>query len=70
LTTKLRPAAFFVDQPANTDEIRELNERQKELVREKEELLENNNLVKNEVKTLEEEIEELKQEKVKAVDGI
>jgi chromosome segregation ATPase len=70
LTTKLRPAAFFVDQPANTDEIRELHERQKELVREKEELLEDNNLVKNEVKTLEEQIEELKQEKVKAGDGI
>ncbi|KAG9185663.1 hypothetical protein G6011_06994 [Alternaria panax] len=61
--TRLRPAQYFVDQPTNTDEIREIREKQKELFQKKEELVEQNNIFKNEVKTLEEEVEAFQQEK-------
>ncbi|CAN9438819.1 unnamed protein product [Alternaria alternata] len=60
--TKLRPAQFFVDQPANADEMRELEQKQRELVRTKQELQEENTVVKNEMKTLNEEIAEFRQE--------
>jgi hypothetical protein len=62
--TKLRPAQFFVDQPANADEMRELEQKQRELVRTKQELQEENTVVKNEMKTLNEEIAEFRQEMV------
>ncbi|KAH6845886.1 hypothetical protein BKA58DRAFT_74342 [Alternaria rosae] len=61
--TPLRSAQWFVDQPGNTEELRDIIEEQKGLVREKEELIENHNLLKTDVSKLEEENEDLKQQK-------
>lgn len=61
---KLRPAKWFTDQPANTEEIRAIEARMTELVREKEELHENFASINKETRSLKQEIQELKEEKV------
>jgi hypothetical protein len=67
--TRLRPAQYFVDQPANTDELREVQAKQTELVRESEELKEHSGLLKADINKLRDEIEEFRQEKVLATGG-
>jgi AAA15 family ATPase/GTPase len=67
--TRLRPAMYFVDQPANTEELRELHAKQTEIVRESEELREENDRLKDDIKTLKEEIAAFKEEKVQSANA-
>ncbi|RAR01526.1 structural maintenance of chromosomes protein 5 [Stemphylium lycopersici] len=61
--TKLKAAAWFTDQPANTEEVRKLETGMNELVKEKEELKDNHKLVADEIAKLKDEQEKLKQER-------
>ena len=55
---------MVTDQPTNTEEIRAIEARMTELVREKDEVHENFASVSKEIKSLRQEIQELKDEKV------
>jgi chromosome segregation ATPase len=68
--TKLKQAQFFVDQPANVAEIREIQEKIKQLGRDNEELIEQNDILRNEAKNLGEEIKAFREERVQAPCGI
>ncbi|KAI0615562.1 Smc Chromosome segregation ATPase [Pyrenophora tritici-repentis] len=61
--TKLGVAQWFIDLPANTDEMRQLNEQLNELKKEKDELRKQHTDLGQEIKTLREEIEALNREK-------
>lgn len=61
---KLRPAQWFTGQPANTEELRALEVRMTQLVREKEELQDNHKSVTTEIRNLKEEMQGLKEAKV------
>ncbi|KAL6710716.1 Structural maintenance of chromosomes protein 5 [Coniothyrium glycines] len=61
--THLRKAQYFVDQPVNTEERRQLDDALKEIQREGAELKENVEISKQEQKDLEHEIQDLKRRK-------
>ncbi|CAO2651146.1 Nn.00g094430.m01.CDS01 [Neocucurbitaria sp. VM-36] len=61
--TQLRKAQWFIDQPVNTEEKRQLDERLKELKQEGAELQENFKISKQEIADLEQEIQERKSER-------
>ncbi|CAE7024574.1 hypothetical protein CFE70_003482 [Pyrenophora teres f. teres 0-1] len=61
--TKLGVAQWFIDLPANTDEMRHLDEQQNELTKEKEELRQKHAALGEDIKKLKEENNELNREK-------
>jgi chromosome segregation ATPase len=67
--TKLRPAQWFIDQPASTDETTALAKRIEELKAEGLELKGNHRSIRDEIKKLKEEVQELKTAKVRSTAG-
>ena len=67
--TQLRKASFFVDQPANTDEKRLLDEKLQRLQHEATELKEQINSTKEEIVDLKKQKDEIKQERVCAANN-
>jgi DNA repair ATPase RecN len=67
--TKLKPAQWFIDQPASTDETTALAERMEELREEGLELKDNHRSIRDEIKKLKEEVQELKTAKVRCTAG-
>ncbi|KAF1851830.1 P-loop containing nucleoside triphosphate hydrolase protein [Cucurbitaria berberidis CBS 394.84] len=61
--TQLRKAQWFIDQPVNTEEKRQLDEKLKELQQEGVELRENHDISKKEIADLQQEIQDRKTER-------
>lgn len=61
---QLRPAKFFVDQPVNTEEKRQLDDRITSLTRDFAELKEHIDIIRKEIEDIDSQIAELKNEKV------